>query len=1006
MANDKLMIRPLGHLVSAMQRYGQQLYQAPQETIRGVEPDTWYSPLQPVKPIGPAGVEPRGFQYWAGQNLLWTPRADAEYSAADLKELARYPLASMAISNVKDTMSQASWQIQYRPEPGESRKAAMKRGLGDKDLLKLNKFFEKPDREHMWPEWLRPLLDDMLVIDAWTILIRRTYAGEIVELPVLRGESIVRYIDENGFTPMPPQPAYAQNWWGIPLVNLTTDQLVYKPRNIVPRNTIASQLYGMSPTEQLAPELEIGRDRLAFTAAYYKEGSIPGVVQVVPRGTPPEKISEAMQWMNSELAGNLAARRQWRMVQGFNEPGKPEQIMFTKEQLLADAYDEQHTRRVAYGYGISPQRLIKMIRTEGVASQEASDTEGLLPYFASLKSLIDFIIQYKFGYESYEMVLEPLVEPDQKKQSEVLTAYVKEGIIRRNEARERIGEDADPNPLANQLCITTGQGAIPLGETAMPAAPKEGEGKPSDKKGEEKLDAQGKPIKPNGGVPPDESKAAHAQAIGFIEPEIVPTLPKGLVTIEHSVEKRMHEPAAAPTVGIYPGRLAPDAILARLDLSTLCRKRFKLMRRKVTKSLAESLGVGHAHIAKASPVDAATQAAMDSLVKEWEYIADHAEEYLVNARRAGVSNGAVQLEITNEGMLDSINTVARDQARERAAELVGMRRTAEGKLIRNPSARWAITESTRNDIREIVTDALGREQVTLRDIEDALEAKGTFTDTRASLIANAEIARAQTQGNLLSWRMSGRVTEVGWRLSMDHDHDDECDDLAGAGPYKINEVPDCPAHPNCICALVIVAWAGEAEKLMKGWVTLDGRHVFIADDDFGKELLDNWSGPTNFESGRMKKVQDEAEAFVNGKGKTSTVGTRLVMAIQTSPTESRKLYRGLIINKKAAREELLGLKVGDEVSLTRPQGFSSSQRKAFEFASGAKDPKNQVIFKLAGDSKALDLNKIGGGFVKDKEFVTGGKFKVTGVESVTGVTFRDQYHVITIRQVSAYGKKL
>src|SRR6185369_4646993 len=158
------------------------------------------------------------------------------------------------------------------------------------------------------------------------------------------------YIDDNGFTPVPPSPAYAQLWWGIPLVDLTTDQLIYRPRNIVPRNTQSSQLYGMSPTEQLAPEIQIGMQRLEFVKAYYTEGSVPGVVHVVPKGTPPDKITEAMQWMNSDLAGNLAARRQWRMVQGFQDEGKEDQILFTKEPLLADLYDEMHMRKIAFGY--------------------------------------------------------------------------------------------------------------------------------------------------------------------------------------------------------------------------------------------------------------------------------------------------------------------------------------------------------------------------------------------------------------------------------------------------------------------------------------------------------------------------------------------------------------------------------------------------------------------------------------------------------------------------------
>ena len=42
-----------------------------------------------------------------------------------------------------------------------------------------------------------------------------------------------------------------------PFVNLTTDELIYRPRNIVPRDTASSFLYGMSPTEQIAQEIQI-----------------------------------------------------------------------------------------------------------------------------------------------------------------------------------------------------------------------------------------------------------------------------------------------------------------------------------------------------------------------------------------------------------------------------------------------------------------------------------------------------------------------------------------------------------------------------------------------------------------------------------------------------------------------------------------------------------------------------------------------------------------------------
>src|SRR6266404_2731785 len=805
MANGRtgLVIRPVAQLVQGLRS----LYQKPADTIRGIDQENWGSPFQPIKPLGPPGSEPRQFQTWSGQNLLFTPRADAEFSAADLKALATYPLARICIENVKDTVTRAPWEIQMRANPMESRKDVAQRAKDNKDdLIKLNRFFEYPDREHNWQEWLRPLLDDLLVIDAPSILIRKTYKGEIAELPTIRGEMITRYIDNNGFTPMPPSPAYAQNWWGLPLVDLTTDQLIYKPRSIVPRNTLASQLYGMSPSEQLAPEIQVGIKRLQFVLAYYcysedtevltkrgwlkfsetgqgdefatrqintgifewqratehfhkhydgdmihfdgesldllvtpnhrmlvdslprklrrgkpyrkqehviaaedlaraasgrtkipitsrwigkeigsmrfppvssrssfvemtgdqycafmgmylaegsingnriqikqpkdtrgshalyesllndifgdvyfghgqfeiardglafflrqfghanekfipldireatpaqlemfwkyyyagdgrktkqtqqaftvskkladqlteiiqkmggasttwfrpaavkrfrsgkedrliharagylvsrrnyshvsqwassrveyhgcvccvvvpnkflyvrrngkacwsgnTEGSVPGVVQVVPRGTSPDRIEEAMEWMNSQLAGNLAKRNQWRLVQGFNEPGKIDQILFPKEPLLAGLYDEKHIREIAFGYGTSPQRLMKMIRTEGKSSSDAAEVEGTLPWVLWVKGIIDFIIQRKMGMVDYEIAINPYAEPDPLKNAAALTMLFGKGVLTPNEARKRVGEELRPEPEADQLGVISGTGFIPVG---------------------------------------------------------------------------------------------------------------------------------------------------------------------------------------------------------------------------------------------------------------------------------------------------------------------------------------------------------------------------------------------------------------------------------------------------------------------------------------------------------------------------------------------------------------
>lgn len=440
-------IRQLGPLAQALTRLRTNLYRPPEHRIAGVDESNWPSALQPVAPIAPPGSAPLGFNFLTGQNLIYTPRSDAEYKAPDLKRLASYPLARICIENVKDQICSIPWKIQAKRLRGETNQDRERRQQQDENIPYLTRFFEYPNPEHDWTEWLRPLLEDMLVLDAPTIYLRRNNQDQICELRVLPGDSIVRYIDDNGFTPQSPSVAYAQLWdeansgTGIPRVEFTADQLVYKPRNIVRGNTNSSQLYGCSPTEQLASEIKIGTERLKYVLAYYMNGSTPGLVHIVPNGTPADKIREAMEWMNSELAGNLASRRQWRMMQGFTDDGR-DNIIQLQEPILADAFDEIHIRKICFGYGTSPQRLLRMMnKATASENQDAAEEEGLKPWLSWLAGVMNYLIQRKFGYEGYEMTFSSIRIADELRQRQADEIDIKNGIRTINEVRAERGYD-------------------------------------------------------------------------------------------------------------------------------------------------------------------------------------------------------------------------------------------------------------------------------------------------------------------------------------------------------------------------------------------------------------------------------------------------------------------------------------------------------------------------------------------------------------------------------------
>ncbi len=448
------------------------LYQKPEHTIAGVDSQNWPSALQPVQPVGPPGSQPLRFSFWQGVNQNITPRPDAPLTFQNLRQLSTYPLARICIENVKDQVLNLPWTIQLVRRPGESLKDKRLRESGDNIIPKLTDFWMCPDGENPWSLWGRPLLEDLLVVDAPSILLRRNLNGDLMQARVIDGTTILRLIDDQGYTPVVPSPAYTQLWDGIPRVMLTQNQLCYRPSNIAPRNTLASQLYGYSATEQLAEEIAIGIERLKFIMAYYTQGSVPGLVHIVPNDVTPDSINETMQAMNSEMAGNLARRRQWRLLPGFHDraDSKQDQVIQIPEPVLADVFDDYLIRKIAFGYGTSAQRLQKTLnRASAEAGQSASEKEGMLPRIKWMKDTIDFIIQRQMGYPGYELVFDTDTELDPAKQAEVDKIYISGGVKTINEVRDDRGLSPRPESEADELMVITPNGPVPLAGAAARA---------------------------------------------------------------------------------------------------------------------------------------------------------------------------------------------------------------------------------------------------------------------------------------------------------------------------------------------------------------------------------------------------------------------------------------------------------------------------------------------------------------------------------------------------------
>jgi hypothetical protein len=803
---------------------GKPTYIAPQERIEGITMDGLWSPGQPTHPIAPFGTSPRGFQFLNYQNMIFTPRASDDYTFEDLRWLSRYPVARALIEARKDQIKTLAWQIRVKAKEGETNAQRLDREKGDTTIGKISGFLERPSSDCDWGDFSSMWTDEVLVHDAPAILIRRTRAGDIGELRNIDGAMVVRYVDQNGWTPQDGKsPAYAQLWWGMPGWNLTTDQLFYRPRN--PR---VHKLYGFSKTEMAAEYIELGWKRLEMQKRHYTDSTIPDAIQVVPAGVSPKVVAQQQESLRSQLAGNLARLSGLMLMQGFTKEGT-DKFLFPKNELVIDStVDDIIMRILCFIYGVSQQRLQKqMNRASAESSQEASEEEGLEPDKKYIKDKVNYLIQYKFGYPDYEFVFQETRERDIAKQAAADQIYVTCGVNTVNEIRKNKGDDPSNDPAANLLLIKVGTGTVPLGEVAQPA-PTGGEGdeneptpagskQPKGKKPGAKQ-PKGKQPKTGDEAHPVENKVLACDDHEEFQKDCAPCVrlnreagEMAVNRIEQGLQRilaeTMEKSRTAFQMVIDPHHVTPQGEQARAQLQDKVHACFGKCCKAVVARVKRCMG-------KADEKDEIVKQIMgddDFWTSLWADLPADLEPSLEAATLAGMTKSVIeaQVHITEVGLIKEFNAVATEWATQHSAAMIGMRYDTKGNLIPNPNAKYSISDVTREQVRKIIVDAFSKD-TPIKDVTAAIEQAGAFSADRAANIARTEVQMAQTNGNATVWEKLGLVQTAKWQTSNLPGVCEDCADNAAAGevpfgqPYPSGDrFP--PAHPGgCRCVLVSV----------------------------------------------------------------------------------------------------------------------------------------------------------------------------------------------------------
>ncbi|MCI0468061.1 MAG: phage portal protein [Beijerinckiaceae bacterium] len=421
---------------------------------------SWFGPSAPVTPLAPPGAAGRQWDYPAGYNLSTLSRPFEPVTFSTLRNLADgYDLLRLVIETRKDQASRQSWSIAAR-DAGEGSVTDTAR------IAAIKRFLARPDGIHGFADWLRILLEEVLVTDAPALFMSRDRRGRLRALMLLDGATIKPVIDPWGRQPQPYidggkavyPTAYQQILKGYPAINYSVRDLIYRPRNLR-----VNRVYGMSPVEQIVTTVNIALRRQLYLLDYYSEGNVPDSLIGVPENWTPDQIASYQKYWDAYFDGDPGRRRRAKFVPG----GVAKTFIQTQEPELKGAFDEWLARIVCFAFSISPQALAQSLnRATAETQKELAEEEGLGPILGWAKALIDDVLASEFDAPDLEFVWTSGHETDPATQEKILSSYTSKGILTINEARAALGRAPLAEASANRAMTLSNAGYVMLPEQA------------------------------------------------------------------------------------------------------------------------------------------------------------------------------------------------------------------------------------------------------------------------------------------------------------------------------------------------------------------------------------------------------------------------------------------------------------------------------------------------------------------------------------------------------------
>ena len=172
-----------------------------------------------------------------------------------------------------------------------------------------------------------------------------------------------------------------------------------------------------------------------------------------------------------------------------------------------------------------------------------------------------------------------------------------------------------------------------------------------------------------------------------------------------------------------------------------------------------------------------------------------------------VNDAMAAINVADKIVLEDSLDYVKEYAVNRTAELIGKSIDENGKIIDNPDASMAITDTTRDEIASLVENAIANGATNDELAQELADAYG-FSSERAEMIARTETNIADNDITLNTYK-NGGVEKKQWWTANDDLVSEECMANQDDGVIGINEnfssgdeAP--PTHPNCRCTILAV----------------------------------------------------------------------------------------------------------------------------------------------------------------------------------------------------------